>query len=577
MNKSKVVIFCALALLAYGMWWGCDKSGNQTLAIVGDYEITSDELNEIFNPRWTYPSAEDEYKKRREALDSLIVLRLLIQAAYEKNIDKMEEIARSVLAFKDRFLIETHWERQLVEKAEPTEAELKEFYKRLEYKVRASHILVRSLDTAQMLLERIKNGENFEKLAYEYSIDNTAKRNKGDLGYFLWGDMVDELQQAAFSMQPGEVSPPIKSRLGYHIVKVVDRLPNEARTDFESMRESLVERVRSYKLRRRVEEYYKELRAKYPITIDTTTCQYLLHKREIMYPPMLLKNLPRSDFDLEQLDRNERELVIATWEGGQLTVYEYLTQAAKQIPLKLRPDFDDYDSLATTVFRLKVNDILTVEAHRNGVDNDPKYLKVLKRFKEMTMAETMREDSIPMPPPPDEAMMRQYYEEHPEEFTVPAKVHIYEILLSDELKARRLMKEIKSLEEFKKTAEKMTERVGKRIVAGDFGYIQRAGSFADIFDAAWETPVGAIGGPVIVDGKYSIFYVADKINAELKDFLGMKRDIMQRIINRQKQEAFEKWLEERKKSTKIVVDEDALWATIDMDKYTQQDTLSSSG
>jgi peptidyl-prolyl cis-trans isomerase C len=577
MNKKRAIVLCAFASLVCGLWWGCSKSGSKTLAIVGDYEITADELNDFFNPRWTYPTAQEEFEKRREALDSLIMMRLLIQAAYEKNIDKMEEIARSVLAFKDRFLIETHWERQLADKAEPSEAELKEFYKRLEYKVRASHILVSNVDTAQMLLERIKNGENFEKLAYEYSIDNTAKRNKGDLGYFLWGDMVDEFQQAAFSMQPGEISPPIKSKFGYHIIKVVDRLPNETRTDFESMKESLVDRVRSYNLMRRADEYYKELRAKYPITIDTTTCQYLLHKREIMYPPMLLKNLPRNDFDLEQLDRNERELVIATWDGGQLTVYEYLTLAGKQIPLKTRPDFDNYDSLAVTVFRLKVNDILTVEAHRNGVDNDPKYLNTLKRFKEMTMAETMREDSIPLPPPPDEAMLRQYYEEHPEEFTVPAKVHIHEILLSDELTAQRLKKEIKSLEEFKKTAEKMTERGGKRIGGGDLGYIQGGGSFSNIFDAAWKTSVGAIGGPVIIDGKYSIFYVVDKIDAELKDYLGMKRDIMQRIVNQQKKEAFEKWLEARKQSTKIVVNEDALRSTIDMDKYPQQDTLGSSG
>jgi parvulin-like peptidyl-prolyl isomerase len=577
MKRAGFIAFFVSVLLVAGLWLGCSKSGGKTLAIVGDYKITTEEFNEFFNPNWTFSSAEEEFKKRLETLDSLIVMRLLIQAAYEKNIDKTEELARAVLAYKDRFLVDAFLEKEIADKAEPTEAELKEFHKRLQYKIRASHILVDNLDTAQMLLERIKNGENFEKLAYEYSKDKSAKRNKGDLGYFLWGDMVEEFQEAAFNMEPGEVSPPIKTTFGYHIIKVVDRLPNENWTDFESMRESLRERVRSYKLNRRGELYFKELREKYPITIDTNTCQYLLHKREIIYPPMLLDNLPRNDFDLEQLDRNERELVLATWDGGQMTVYEYLTLASKKIPLNLRPDFDNYDSLAATIFRLKVNDILVTEARRNGMDNDPRYLKKLKRFKEMTMAETMREDSLPMPPPPDEAMMKQYYEEHPEEFTIPAKVHVYEILLSDELKAQKLKKELKSLEEFKKAASKMTERGGKRIGGGDLGYIQGGGLFSDIFDVAWKTPVGAIGGPVVFEGKYSIFYVADKIEAQLKDYPGQKRAIMQRIIAKQKQEALKKWVEERKKSTRIVIDEDALWSTIDMDKYAEADTLGSSG
>lgn len=574
-KRKRVLGLLVLASVAAGLWLGCGKSGSDTLAVVGGYEITTDEFNEFYNVRWPFPTAQDEYDKRRQTVDSLIVIRLLVQAAYEKNIDKLEEVARVVLAYKDRFLIDALMQKKIADKAEPSETEVKEFYDRLEYKIKASQILVDDLDTAQMLLKRIENGENFEKLAYDYSIDQSAKRNKGDLGYFIWGDMVDEFQQAAFSMQPGEVSPPVESRYGYYIIKVVDRLPNEDRTDFQSMKKWLVEQVRLYKSNRLGEKYFDEIKSRYSIAIDTNTCGYLLHKREIMYPPVLLKNLPRNDFDMEQLDRNERELVLATWDGGQMTVSDYLTTVAKYMPLKVRPDFDNYDSLAATIFRLKLNDILAVEAHREGIDNDPRYLEKLTRFKELTMAETMREDSIPLPPPPDEGMMRQYYEEHAEEFSIPARVHIHEILLSDELKAQKLKKELKSLEAFKQAAMDMTERIGKRIGGGDLGYIQGI-AFPEIFDLAWKTPVGAIGGPVVTRGKYSIFYVVDKIETELKDYLGMKREIAQKIVDRQKKEAFEKWVEQRKESTRIVINEDALWATIDMDKYTAADTIDRS-
>ena len=243
MSGKRLLGLLVLLSLAACLLSTCGKSGSEVLATVGDYKITAEEFDDSYQARYPFATAQDEFTARRQALDSAIVTRLLIQAAYERNIDKLEELARVVLANRDKFLISTLLQRKIADKAEPSEAELKEFYNRLEYKIKASHILVDNYDTAQMLLERISNGENFEKLAYHYSMDPSAKRNNGDLGYFAWGAMVDEFQEAAFSMEPGEVSPPVKSKFGYHIIKFVDRLPNELRTDFKTMRSSLIDLV----------------------------------------------------------------------------------------------------------------------------------------------------------------------------------------------------------------------------------------------------------------------------------------------------------------------------------------------
>jgi len=576
MSRKRLIGLLVLLSLAACLWSGCGKSGSEVLAIVEDYEITTKEFYDFYRIGYPFRTAQDEFTTKRQTLDSVIITRLLIQAAYENNIDKLEELARVVLANKDKFLINSLLQRKIADKAEPSETEVKELYKHLEYKIKVSHILVADHDTAQMLLERIKNGENFEKLAYQYSADPSAKRNKGDLGYFTWGAMVDEFQEAAFSMEPGEVSPPVKSQFGYHIIKVVDKLANELRTDFKTMKGLLVEQVRRYNSNKLGEQYFDDIKSRYAVSIDTATCDYLLHKRETIYPPQLLKTLPRNDFDIEQLDRNERELILATWDGGQMTVFEYLTRANKSIARSMRPDFDNYDSLAAIIFRLKMNDIMVVEAHREGIDNDPEFLGRLRFFKELAMAEIMRDDSIPLPPPPEEAALRLYYDKHLEEFTVPAKIHIHEVLLSDELKAQKLRKELNSFEDFIKAAEKHTERLGKRIGGGNLGYIQKA-QHPEIFEEAWKTPVGGIGGPVLTDkGKYALFYVVDKIDKELKDYLGLKREIIQKLVDKQKKDAFEKWVEERRQSTRIIVNEDVLWSTIDEDKYAAVDTAGGS-
>ena len=88
--------------------------------------------------------------------------------------------------------------------------------------VRASHILVKKEDKAKWIYDQIKKGGDFEKLAKEYS-DCPSKANGGDLGYFGKGQMVGEFETAAFSMKEGEISKPVKTQFGYHIIKVTGK------------------------------------------------------------------------------------------------------------------------------------------------------------------------------------------------------------------------------------------------------------------------------------------------------------------------------------------------------------------
>jgi len=416
-----------------------------------------------------------------------------------------------------------------------------------------------------MILDKLRAGENFEELAFNHSTDPSAKKNRGDLGYILWGALVDEFQDAAFKMQPGEVSPPVKSAYGWHIIKVIDRLPNDSRQPFEAMKSAITTQIESRKGYRAAETFMKDIKSKYPITVDTASCQYLLKKRETLYPSELLASLPRNDFDLAQLDRNEKELVLATWDGGQITVQQYLDKT-KSLPREIRPDFDNFDSLRTIIFELKKGDLLSIEAIRSGMDNDPRYVKKIILFKEYNMAEVMKSDSMPTPPDPDDATVRMYYDAHPEQFSSAAKVQVYEILLSDESRARQLKQSIKSLAEFKETATDITERPGKREARGELGYIEKE-FFPDLFDEAWRTSIGAIGGPIQTMGRYSIIYVVDKIEASLKDYLAVKPQIIGRLVSEQKTANLQQWIADRKNAVSIHVDDDALWATVDKEKY----------
>lgn len=88
--------------------------------------------------------------------------------------------------------------------------------------VKASHLLVKTEEEAKKLREEIVNGKDFAAVAKEVSLCPSGQ-NGGDLGYFTYGQMVKEFEDVAFSMEVGEVSNPIKTQFGYHLIYLTDK------------------------------------------------------------------------------------------------------------------------------------------------------------------------------------------------------------------------------------------------------------------------------------------------------------------------------------------------------------------
>jgi parvulin-like peptidyl-prolyl isomerase len=110
---------------------------------------------------------------------------------------------------------------------------------RTEEQVWARHILVADEAAAATVIARLEDGADFDKLAQEFSTDTASGAKGGDLGWFGKGAMVAEFEEAAFSMKIGEISKPIKSQFGYHIIQVLghDNIPLNA-TQYEEKRQT---------------------------------------------------------------------------------------------------------------------------------------------------------------------------------------------------------------------------------------------------------------------------------------------------------------------------------------------------
>lgn len=187
------------------------------------------------------PNASED-KRLEVAVDFLIEVKLAAQAARKAKIDQSPDFALKMSYAKDRILMERLF---AAEGSKATDdASVKKFYDEQVAKlagveeVRARHILVEGEDDAKKIHARVKGGEDFAKVAGEASKDPGSGQGGGDLGYFSKDRMVPEFAEAAFALKVGEISAPVKSQFGWHIIKLEDRR-NRPAPDFADVKERL--------------------------------------------------------------------------------------------------------------------------------------------------------------------------------------------------------------------------------------------------------------------------------------------------------------------------------------------------
>lgn len=125
------------------------------------------------------------------------------------------------------------------------EAEVKEAYKNYKPDLKARHILVKDKKTADEVKAKLDKGGDFAALAKEYSTDTGTAAKGGDLGWFSTGEMVPEFEEAAAKMKKDEISKPVKSEFGYHVIQLLDKKEKEP---YEDMKKELENKLKVAKI-----------------------------------------------------------------------------------------------------------------------------------------------------------------------------------------------------------------------------------------------------------------------------------------------------------------------------------------
>ena len=234
------------------------RAADRVIAKVNGHDITTTEVelaaDDILPQLGSIPP-----KLRFPFLVEYLVERhLLAQEAVKEGEANSDEYKRRLAYYQAKALRDAYFTDKL--KPAVTDADVRKAYDDQASKVkgperiRARHILVATEDEAKAVIERLKNGENFADVAKQVSLDG-SKDYGGDLGYFTAAEMVPAFSKAAFALQPGEISEPVETKYGWHVIKVEDRKAGGPQP-FDKVENA----IRLVLLRKQVQDKLEELR-----------------------------------------------------------------------------------------------------------------------------------------------------------------------------------------------------------------------------------------------------------------------------------------------------------------------------
>ena len=259
------ILVSAFSLCAYG------ADSDKVLARVGSDDITEAEVLEFIQPFGQQAvMLYGTEQGRKMILDDVISMRLFALDAEASKLDQTPEFQSQLLNAKRAMLAQAAM-RKAVRDIAVTDDEARNFYDgnsamfRNPERIHARHILVSGDEKLAEVQGELKAGKSFDVVAKEHSIDPGSAANGGDLGEFPRGVMVPEFEKAAFALKnPGDVSEPVKTQFGWHIIKLEERIP-ESVMPFEQVKDRLVQELKDQKTQKLLQDMAKELEGKYKV------------------------------------------------------------------------------------------------------------------------------------------------------------------------------------------------------------------------------------------------------------------------------------------------------------------------
>ena len=529
--KKRLLTICVIFLsLFIFLSLSCEKKPSpDTLIKIGSNEIGKARFFEYF-PLERFLNLSEAQKKNK--VNDFLTNQLILHDAYKSGFSRRKNVAKKVNFEKNSLLFRNYLDRTILDSIITDEIVLDLFSKSF-IEIKASHILIstqgpkaqpgisknQALKKALEVYNLAVSGEPFDKLSKKYS-DDKASSETGDLGYFRWGRMVPEFQEAAFSMKVGEISKPVMTKYGYHIIKVTDRKDLERPPFNQEMKDKIKNSA--------TRQYNQQLRNAYMKFVENLklTHEFNKHKQEIdrfisLYKQHQekIKNEKRQRVNpltvLESIPLNE---TLLSYKGGKIDT-KTITKKIEINPRIAPPNLSDRRYFESFLENLAISNIIANKAKEMNLDKTEKFISALNDFQNKIMVNEYKEVVIQDKIKTNEDELRKFYEDNNESLYMQDETaEVQEIFIKDKAKAKKILKEALGGSDFSILADDNTERSSKKNKSGNLGFITKK-QYGKIGKIALETEPGTIHNQLVPWGKgFSIIKVLDKRPPSPKEF-----------------------------------------------------------
>lgn len=377
----------------------CAREKQQIVARFGPHQITLDEFRVAYLNVLKQPNVFDSKKLRENFLDEMINRRLLAQVARDNEFDKNEKLKLNIEAFQNKCLRDEHYQVVIEPQVQISESLLIKTYQFTREQRYVKHLFFNKKEQADSIHSLLKQGINFDEIARNIFKDTSLANSGGDLGWIYWDQMEYDLAMAVFEQPINQISLPIASTFGYHIIKVIDwkKDPFITREEFERNR---VHHFNLLKLKlgdRIANQYINEMMKKVKIQVNPRAMKIVAEKleaylKEKSNPLLKQKTSPLTKVEQQQLERNLWDLrneALFYLDNEVNTIGEFVSYLPYIPTSALHRNFK-------TVMNFAVRDAqLTREANALGLPEKSETIKTkIKLFEEYQLQIMLRKSII---------------------------------------------------------------------------------------------------------------------------------------------------------------------------------------
>lgn len=510
--------------------------------------ITENEFRNRYSDYLKMTELKDNLKLRYDFLRMMIDEKILLKYADTSGFIQKPEIQNLLNLQQDQIYLNYYFEKYIYPELKVTDAEMREAFRRSKIKIHARHLYASDSIIARQLKEKLDTGESFELLAKLNFKDPILASNGGDIGWFSYGEIDPAFENAAYKLNPGETSNPVKTGNGYSIIQVLETkydpfiTEHEYRTNEKWLRLKLKEQKHAEFVEAKTDQILADLEIEFNKSVVEELFEQL---------PLIKREFTAGNIVPEVRIRSRSKTVLKSKNGNwdiQHALFE-LSELQKSQWDMIRTNGDLF-----SVFKgLAVREEIEKRIDDKNIRSLPEVKNKVKEYIDMRILRELVQTVK------DSAKVKNdwslaYYNEHSNELHTPEIYQVAEIVVIDSILAWEIIEKIKAGGDFASLAREYS--IEKRSAANG-GYLGWAGKnqFGKMADAIVNAECGQIIGPESYYHKYIIINKMDEKPSRQLTYAESRSIIEEKLLPETAENAYKDFIRELRKGAEIYIND----------------------